>query len=149
MKKISDFIIHEADAAADADMFSDNDNEEFIDNHESDNNFIDDKTEFLDQEPSNYRSANVEPIYVTLSHEEAMKIDISDYADSECSDPENVVHESTSIHKDVCEFQEWEERIQKFKDSLKQNCKNSEDSFYNAILWGTYFKLEGKIRFKK
>ena len=135
---MSDFITHEVEAAADPDMFSDgDDNEEFINNQESDNNFIDDKTEFTNQEPSDYRSANVELINVTLSHEEAMEIDISDYAGGECSDSENFVNEFTSIHKEICEFHGWEERIQKFKDSLKQKCKKSEDSFYNAVLWGS------------
>ena len=45
-----------------------------------------------------------------------MKIDISDYVGGECFDPENFVNESTSLHKEICEFQGWEERIQKLKD---------------------------------
>ena len=33
-------------------------------------------------------------------------------------------------------------RIEKFEESLKQKCEKSTDSFFNAILWGTYLKLK-------
>ena len=37
-----------------------------------------------------------------------------------------------------------EKRIENFNNSLKQLCENSVDSFYNAVIWGAYFKLKGK-----
>ena len=69
---MSQLIIQEAE---DIDM----DNEEEEEGKEESSNFIDDETNFLDQEPSNYRSilptnTEKEPTNVTLSYEEAIKI---------------------------------------------------------------------------
>ena len=118
-------------------MLCENENKEDIIVEES-NNFIDDETEFSDQEPSNYRDL---PVNVTLTYEEAMAL--SDYDVSECSDPENFVFGKYSP-PDFCEFNGWEKRIEKFNNSLKQLCENSIDSFFNAVIRGAYFKLKGK-----
>ena len=138
---MSGFIISEA-VDKDADMIkSDNENEENIMDEES-NNLIDDETEFSDQEPSNYRGGLAN---VTSPYEESLAIYMADYADDdECSDPANFVFGDDSPPPDFCEFKSWEKRLEKFNDTLKQLCVNSADIFYNAVIWGTYFKLKGK-----
>ena len=138
---MSKFIINEAD---DADMVSEDESEEHRD-EESDLNFTDNDTNFTDQEPSNYRSllANQEPPpkNVTLTTEEAMALSETEYCD-ECSNPENVVKYSP-LERELDEFKACDERIDKFNKSLKQIDENSKDSFFNAVIWGTYFKLVG------
>ena len=124
-------------------MVPDNENEEL--NVESDN-FIDNETNFTDQEPSNYRNLltyeEAPPKNVTLSYEEAIKLNQDDEF-YKCSDSENFVKESPP-KREFDEFKGWNERIVKFNESLKQISENSINSFFNAAIWGTYFKLEGK-----
>ena len=64
--------------------------------------------------------------------------------ENECSDPESFVFGTSCSNPDFCEFNGWEKRIERFNNSLKQLCENSIDSFYNAGIWGAYFKLVGK-----
>ena len=41
-------------------------------------------------------------------------------------------------------FEASKKKIEKFDNSLKQLSEKIIDSFFNAVLWGTYFKLQGK-----
>ena len=62
-----------------------------------------------------------------------------------CDHFSNFVFSSDSEDNDD-EFDECStaaKRIKRFQESLKQKCKNGADSFYKAILWGTYFVLKG------
>ena len=59
------------------------------------------------------------------------------------SDLENFVKHNPP-EREFNEFRGWNERIEKFNKSLKQIDQNSKDSFFNAVIWGTYFNLEGK-----
>ena len=81
-------------------------------NDEEDDNFIDNKRNFMDQEPSNYR----QPKNIALSYEESMKIDRDEL---ECSDPEHFVKESP-IKREFCKFKGFKETIDKFNESMKQ-----------------------------
>ena len=104
--------------------------------------FIDDAESFQDQCPSDYRVVNV-----TRDKTEACN-DLEDWKEFECSDPENYVHKAYGTKfppKEIeCdEFKEFEKRIKKFQESLKQYNNNEIESFYYAILYGTYFKLKG------
>ena len=62
-----------------------------------------------------------------------------------CYDFSNFVFSSDSENNDDAfdECSTAAKRIKRFQESLKQKCKNSADSFYNAILWGIYFVLKG------
>ena len=108
-------------------------------------NFTGDKINFLDQEPSNYRGilptkTEKEPTNVT--YEEAIKI--NRHLDDELngSDPENFVKEF--VPNELDEFKNWDKIIIQFENYLKQLSKDTPDSFFNAVVWGTYFKLKGK-----
>ena len=89
---MSKFIIN---AAEDADMVSDDDEQEEHSDGENDLNFIGHETNFKDQEPSNYRSLLVNqeppPENVTVSYEEVMALSDTEYC-NECSDQENFVN---------------------------------------------------------
>ena len=54
------------------------------------------------------------------------------------SEPEN------SDDDDFDEYSGWEKKIKEFEQTLKQKCQNTTHSFFNAVLWDTYFKLKGK-----
>ena len=140
---MSKFIIN---AAEDADMVSDDDEQEEHSDGENDLIFIGHETNFKDQEPSNYRSLLVNqeppPENVTVSYEEVMALSDTEYC-NECSDQENFVKHSPP-EWEFNEFQGWNERIDKFNKFLKQIDENSKDSFFNTVVWGTYFKLECK-----
>ena len=110
--KMSQFIIQEAE---DIDM----DHEEEEDKEES-SNFIDDETNFLDQEPSNYGSIlpsktkkKEKTTNVTLSYEEAIKINRHLHEKLMGPDPENFVNEF--VPKELDEFKIWEKELLSLK----------------------------------
>ena len=145
---MSHFIIHEA---SDADYFSEEGDEE---GSKQESNFIDDSSIFSDQGPSDYRQItfvlNLEKPFenVESTYEDAMKIaDEVDAIDMECDeDFSNFVFgsEPEDSEDNFDEYGEWEKRIKQLDQILKQKCEKSTDSFFNAVLWGTYFKLKGK-----
>ena len=110
--------------------------------HLSDDEFIDDENSFHDQRPSDYRLVNV-----TRDMTEAWN-DLEDMKDFECSDHENYVHEtygsSTDVKPEYDEFKGFEKRTEQFLAILKQFRENDNESFYFAILYGTYFKLKAE-----
>ena len=73
---------------------------------EESKNFINDETEFSDQEPSNNRGGIAN---VTSTYEESLAIYMAHYAnDDECSNPENFVFGDDSPLPDFYEFKSWE-----------------------------------------
>ena len=51
---------------------------------------------------------------------------------------------SNGCSEQILEYDEakiTESRIKKFNKSLNQKCKKNKDSFFNAVLWGAYFKI--------
>ena len=127
------------DQAAVNDHMSADENDENQVINFSDEGFINDQQSFWDQGLSNYRLMNV-----TRNIDEACA-DLNDWKEYECSDPENYVHDSCKdFVSEIHEFVEFEKRIEKFKESLKQKEPENKESFYFAVLFGTYFKLKGK-----
>ena len=150
-KKMSHFIIKEA---ADADAQEEEEEEEQSNDQES--NFVDDRSVFSEQGPSDYRKMTsalnfLQPFKnVTRSFKEAMKIayELHKLEMENCSDGfSNFVFGSEPENSDDDDFDEysgWEKRIKEFEQTLKQKCQNTTHSFFNAVLWDTYFKLKGK-----
>ena len=110
--------------------------------HLLDDEFIDDENSFQDQCPLDYRLVNL-----TRDMTEACN-DLEYWKDFECSDPGNYVHKTygsrTDHEPEYDEIKGFEKRIEQFNSSLKQFRGNDNESFYFAILYGTYFKLKGK-----
>ena len=61
-----------------------------------------------------------------------------------CTEPSNFIFGAGSIEPEFNEFKGWELRIKQFEQILKQLCEKSFDSFFNAVLWRTYFKIKDK-----
>ena len=91
---------------------------------QSDQEFIDDRNNFQDQEPSNYRLLNV-----TRDLQEAIN-DHSIYGDNECSDPENFVLDYVEeIEYDFDNFKSFQKKFEKSKQDLRIFEKDSDNSF--------------------
>ena len=104
---------------------------------QSDDNFNIDE-DFLDQNPSDYRIQNI-----TRDLQEALH-DQEDWKEFDCSDPENhVLPRYDDVDYEYDEFKGYEKRIEKYKESRKIFREVDEESFYYAILYGSYFKLKG------
>ena len=105
--------------------------------NDSDDDFIDDETEFQDQGPSDWRLRNI-----IRDQKEALQ-DLNMGEDlGACSDPENIVpdyFEDAEFEFD--EFKNFEKRIKNFRDGLKIYSEGSVDSFYEVIMYDTFFKL--------
>ena len=100
--------------------------------------FIDDETNFQDQEPTDYRLMNVTRDLQDAITDRSMAFDL----DLVASDHENFV--SDFVDEASYEFDEFlcfEKRIQKFNEELKIFERNSKDSFYFSILYATYYHL--------
>ena len=95
--------------------------------HLPDDEFIDDENSFQDQQSSNYPL-----VKGTRDTTEA------------CNDLEDWKDNRLDNKPEYNQFNEFEKRIEKFNASLKQFRENDVESFYFAILHGTYFKLKGK-----
>ena len=147
---MAEFIDHEA---MDIDNLQEEEEEEEEENIQE-SNFIDDNTVFEDQIASNYRlvkdsvfnfeeSAYATAVNVTIGPEEAMAL--SDSEDEYEGDICNFVFSNDPFSKRVEEFDEakvTENRIKKFNKSLKQRCRKKKDNFFNAVLWGAYYRLK-------
>ena len=105
----------------------------------SDDNFIDDETEFQDQGLSDYRLRNI------IRDQQETLQDLSIGEDlSACSNPKNFVPDYfDNAEYEFDEFKNFEKRIKNFRDGLKIYREDSVDSFYKTILYGTFFKLCG------
>ena len=91
---------------------------------QSDQEFIDDRNNFQDQEPSNYRLLNV-----TRDLQEAIN-DHSIYGDNECSDPENFVLDyAEEIEYDFDNFKSFQKKFEKSEQDLRIFEKDSDNSF--------------------
>ena len=91
---------------------------------QSDQEFIDDRNNFQDQEPSNYRLLNV-----TRDLQEAIN-DHSIYGDNECSDPENfVLDDVEEIEYDFDNFKSFQKKFEKSEQDLRIFEKDSDNSF--------------------
>ena len=91
---------------------------------QSDQEFIDDRNNFQDQEPSNYRLLNV-----TRDLQEAIN-DHSIYGDNECSDPENFVLDYVEeIEYDFDNFKSFQKKFEKSEQDLRIFEKESDNSF--------------------
>ena len=91
---------------------------------QSDQEFIDDRNNFQDQEPSNYRLLNV-----TRDLQEAIN-DHSIYGDNECSDLENFVLDYIEeIEYDFDNFKSFQKKFEKSKQDLRIFEKDSDNSF--------------------
>ena len=91
---------------------------------QSDQEFIDDRNNFQDQEPSNYRLLNV-----TCDLQEAIN-DHSIYGDNECSDPENFVLDYVEeIEYDFDNFKSFQKKFEKSEQDLRIFEKDSDNSF--------------------
>ena len=91
---------------------------------QSDQEFIDDRNNFQDQEPSNYRLLNV-----TRDLQEAIN-DHSIYGDNECSDPENFVLDYVEeIEYDFDNFKSFQKKFEKSEQDLRIFEKDSDNSF--------------------
>ena len=105
---------------------------------EFDLEFVDDETNFQDQEPTNYFLMNV-----TRDLREAItNQSIAQELDLVSEVPENCV--SDFVDKVSYEFDEFfgfEKRIQKFNQELKIFERESKDSFYFSILYAIYYHL--------
>ena len=93
--------------AMDEDLLSSDENEDNLE-VDSDKDFIDDDTNFLDQGPSNYRLTNV-----SLNYEKVLA-DKNNREGFECSDPENYVHNSCKelFTPEINDFNGWEKFLQ-------------------------------------
>ena len=150
---MSQFIDYEA---MDTDSSNLEEEEEDQEDHENDqeSSFIDDNIYFTDQAPSNYRfvkgvknfeeSVYVYATNVSISYEEAIALNHSEHYEYE-GDICNFVFDNDSFSETKEEPDETkitQSRIKKFEKSLNQKCEKSKDSFFNAILWGAYFKVK-------
>ena len=105
---------------------------------EFDLEFVDEETNFQDQEPTNYFLMNV-----TRDLREAItNQSIAQELDLVSEVPQNCV--SDFVDKVSYEFDEFfgfEKRIQKFNQELKIFERESKDSFYFSILYAIYYHL--------
>ena len=106
---------------------------------QSDNDFIDyDETSFQDQNPSDSRLQNV-----TRDLLEAMQDKSVSWEKLECSDRDNfVLNCFGDVDYEYDKFVGFEERIEKFKKDLKIFKEGTKESFYFAVLYGGFFKLD-------
>ena len=64
-------------------------------------------------------------------------------SEEECEDNfSNFVFGSEPFVEEDDEAKACKDRTEKFEKTLKQECEKSTDSFFNAVLWGAYFKLK-------
>ena len=100
--------------------------------------FIDDETNFQDQEPTDYRLMNVTRDLQDAITDRSMAFDL----DLVAVDHENFVSDFVDeVSYEFDEFLCFEKRIQKFNEELKIFERNSKDSFYFSILYATYYHL--------
>ena len=140
-----DFIQFEAvdDSQRHEINFSDNDDDEKT---EQDKNFIDDSDQPM-EDVSFYRRLDPEKIDFqnqTRNPMEAVYEDDEIFFGTEDTQPELFVPENREC-VEFDKFEGFEKSVKKFKETL-QNFDNSNNPFFDSILFGVMFKIsEGKI----
>ena len=106
--------------------------------HQLDLDFIDDKTNFQDQEPADYRLMNVTRDLWDVIADRSMAFGL----DLVTADPENFVSDFVDeVSYEFDEFFGFKKRIWKFDEEIKIFEKESKDSFYFSILYAIYYHL--------
>ena len=104
----------------------------------SDTEFIDDEINVRDQELSDYCLMNMMRNLQEAMQDRSMAEELNLVS----SDLKNIVSDYVDkIEYQYDEFSEFEKRIRKFEKNLKIFEEESKDSFYHAILYGTYYLL--------
>ena len=139
---MSDFIITEAIEEEGEEEIEEEGNN-FV-KTESDDEFIDDETEFDDQNPSDYYGfTNVE-----RSYDDAIKDSLTEFDFNQEASNYNIDDDDDEIDDDdkIDEFKDFELRVQKFKQSLfcPQNLEN-EDSLFYSILYAIRYHFTKKF----
>ena len=106
--------------------------------------FIDDVTEFDDQQTSNYLLKHYFIYFLKNVERDLAEVPLDQILSflDEDSNPENYCqpeYDRKGIEYDISD--KFEKRTQKFKDELKIFEKTSKDSLYNAVLFALIFKL--------
>ena len=105
----------------------------------SDEEFLDDETEFEDQNPSNYYCFT----NVVTAYEEAIQDSVSDFNFDQEANNYNI---DESFEEEIDEFKDFNEKIQKFKKNLffpKNN--QDENSFLYSILYAIRYHLTEEL----
>ena len=106
--------------------------------NELDLDFIDDETNFQDQEPKDYRFINVTRDFQDVIADRSMVFDLNLVA----IDLEDFVSDFVDeVSYEFDEFFCFEKRIQKFHEELKIFERNPKDSFYFSVLYDIYYHL--------
>ena len=130
---MSDFILREADHDEDDEI--DNDEGNYV-MTESDNEFIDDETEF-DQNPfSYYNLTNVEKSYDDTMNECLENFNFNQEANNYISD---------DLPGDIDEFDNFENKIDKFVKELYFPGEQNENSFLFAVLYAIRYYLTEQL----
>ena len=113
----------------------------------SDEKFVDDETNFEDQDPADYCFTNFTHDLADAMRqgwEMAKELGLTD------PDPQNfVLNYIDEIEFEYDKFQDFEKRIIKFEQDLKIYKLHSKDSFFCTILYGIYYSmLEEKENFE-
>ena len=100
--------------------------------------FIDDETNFQDQEPTDYCLMNITRDLQDAIADRSMVFDL----DLVVVDPENFVSDfADEVSYEFDEFFGFEKCIPKFDEELQIFEKESKDSFYFSILYAIYYHL--------
>ena len=133
---MSDFILREA---VDEDNEEDNEEGNNFVSTLSDDEFIDDRTEFLDQNPSSYYGLR----NVIESYDDIMEDCVSKFNFDQ--EPHNYVNDENLSEEVFDDFNNFEEKIEKFKKSLVFTKEQDENSFFYSILYAIRYHLTGKL----
>ena len=140
---MSDFIITEAIEEEEEEEEIEEEGNNFV-KTKSDDEFIDDETEFDDQNPSDYYGfTNVE-----RSYDDAIKDSLEDFdfnqEASNYNDDDEI--DDGDFNDKIDDFNDFELRVRKFKESLfcPQDLEN-EDSFFYSILYSIRYHFTKKF----
>ena len=132
---MSDFILTEADDDEDDVYYSDDDEGNFIQT-ESDNEFIDDKTVF-DEDTSFYNFTNVQKSYDETMQECVENFDFNSEANNYVCDDD--------LSESIDEFDNFENKIDKFIKTLYFPTVQNENSFLYAVLYAIRYHLTEEL----
>ena len=133
---MSDFILREA---VDEDNEEDNEEGNNFVSTLSDDEFIDDRTEFMDQNPSSYYGLR----NVIESYDDIMEDCISEFNFDQ--EPHNYVNDENLSEEVFDDFNNFEEKIERFKKSLVFPKEQDENSFFYSILYAIRYHLTEKL----
>ena len=132
---MSDFILREA---IDGDEYEEEEEKEG-NVTVSDEDFIDDETEFEDQNPSNYYGFT----NVVAAYEDVMQDSLSDFNFNQEANNYNI---DELPEERVDEFDNFDEKIAKFKKNLFfPKSTQDENSFFYSILYAVRYHLTEKL----